>query len=639
MRFHTFNKRIMIYDVPRNFIGDTHWREDEAVQDGDEIQLEKGVLVQVGEAVGSIEQDLTALFGKKRQKQAGSPGMLTSPPQTTMGATARSALAPLSQLRPKSLNALLGTPSGPHGRAMLSAKSPYEHRQRSEHDNKEDCRANKRQRLDSSLVRNAETPLWVRTADSLGTSRDQRRQNPRAASFTSKNTKDTGLEIIEVSSSGEENPVLQRVEPRKSSQDRDRHNQRMSSPDATRLFVSQPSKDSMSRGETSYPSMAEEPLENRLTVHKKAVPAHTISHAVVNPLRISFRKPRKKLMYKDLLPQRPPSRGHAGNALRQASDSELQSLEGAGSESPRMGRALGKLQHIEKTLKKAPSSQGMQQAEHDPPESSQAFGNSDRGVDSSLPQLYLLAPTLGSKRSHRSATTAITVGANDVGSRILPLSKSPKDTSKAETYGFTKAPSRTSYVHEAPWNAGLEPSELDKILWTLPESTIISASTDSEAREHQVSETDANPKDPPSSFQPVSEPIGSRPDSSKPLAPKPQASRDKPREVPRAQLTFQGQRHRVPPRPPPPVLSRPRSPLRKSLSESDKVRPPPASKPPPPKRSLQKTASDMTGLRTEARDAVTPESAGTVLEDKDLGPWSREAFDLFGWMPKGGEKA
>lgn len=639
MRFHTFNKRIMIYDVPRNFIGDTHWREDEAVQDGDELQLEKGVLVQVGEAVGHIEQDLTALFEKRRQKPAASPCMLTSPPRPTWGATARSAPAPLSQRRPKSLNALLGTSRGPHGRAMLSAMSPYEHRQRGEHDNMEDGRAFKRQRLDSSLDQNAETSLWVRTADTRGISRDQRKENPRAASSARKNTKDTGCEIIEVSSSGEETPVLQRVRPRGSSNDRDRQNQRMSSPDAPPLFVSQPSENTMSRAETASPDLMVEPLENHLTVHEKAVPTHTISHTVVNPLRIISRKPRKKLMYKNLLPQRPPSQGHAGNGCRRASDDDLKDLESAVLEGPGTEKDPCKLQHIEKTLKKTQSRKGKQQAEEDQPESSQAFSNTDRGVDNPPPELPRLAPTLASKRSHRSPITSITVDAKDVGSRIFALPKSPTNSSKAETYRFTKAPSRALYIHENLWNAGIEVSELDKKMLRCPGPTVISASTDSKVRGLQVSETDADPKDPPSSSQLVPEPIGSQPDSSKLPAPKPQASRDKPRDAPQPQLMLQASRHRVPPRPPPALLSRPRSPLRKSLSESDKVRPPTGPKPPPPKRSLQKALSDTTGLRTEAKDAVTPESAGTVLEDKDLGPWSREAFDLFGWMPEGKGKA
>jgi hypothetical protein len=34
----------MVYDVPRNFIGDTHRRDEGSVQDGDELELEKGRL-------------------------------------------------------------------------------------------------------------------------------------------------------------------------------------------------------------------------------------------------------------------------------------------------------------------------------------------------------------------------------------------------------------------------------------------------------------------------------------------------------------------------------------------------------------------------------------------------------------------
>lgn len=53
LRFHTFNKRIMVYDVTRNYIGDTHYRDDGIVQDGDELELDRGILIQVGEARGA----------------------------------------------------------------------------------------------------------------------------------------------------------------------------------------------------------------------------------------------------------------------------------------------------------------------------------------------------------------------------------------------------------------------------------------------------------------------------------------------------------------------------------------------------------------------------------------------------------
>jgi len=66
LRYHTFNRRIMVYDVPRNFVGDVHWTAGEALQEGDEVMLEKGgVMVQVSEAVGRTETDLTGLLNSR----------------------------------------------------------------------------------------------------------------------------------------------------------------------------------------------------------------------------------------------------------------------------------------------------------------------------------------------------------------------------------------------------------------------------------------------------------------------------------------------------------------------------------------------------------------------------------------------
>lgn len=140
LRFHTFNKRVMVYEVSRNYIGDLHRRDEDAVQDGDEFKLDRGVLVQVGEAMGTMEQDLTELLEKRRKPQdAESPGRAA--PTSERGlkstaitiATARSTLGQPSQLRPKSLNTLLGTSKARIGRAAPPAKSPYEH----QHDNEE----------------------------------------------------------------------------------------------------------------------------------------------------------------------------------------------------------------------------------------------------------------------------------------------------------------------------------------------------------------------------------------------------------------------------------------------------------------------------------------------------------------------
>ena len=151
LRFHTFNKRIMVYDVSRNYIGDMHWREDEILQDGDEFELDRGVLIQVGEATGSREQDLTGLFEKRKK----APEVTLNeevPHQPVAVPMARSTTAQPSQLRPKTLNALLGTPKGRVGRAALPTKSPHE----LENSSWDPNRPAKRQRIDSPLKRRVE---------------------------------------------------------------------------------------------------------------------------------------------------------------------------------------------------------------------------------------------------------------------------------------------------------------------------------------------------------------------------------------------------------------------------------------------------------------------------------------------------
>ena len=164
LRFHTFNKRVMVYDVPRNFIGDTHWREDGTVQDGDELKLDKGILIQVGEATGSMEQDLTELL-EKRKKAPEVPGKAQVSPPTPLvtASTAKPALVRPSQLRPKSLNALLGTPKGRIGRASLPTKSPYEAREETEVPSFETCRPAKRQRIEISPARQAKSNASLRS--------------------------------------------------------------------------------------------------------------------------------------------------------------------------------------------------------------------------------------------------------------------------------------------------------------------------------------------------------------------------------------------------------------------------------------------------------------------------------------------
>ncbi|KAL0937861.1 uncharacterized protein CTRU02_207592 [Colletotrichum truncatum] len=136
LKFHTFNKRIMVYDEKGNFIGDMHWREDFDFGEGEEIHLERGaVIVQVAECVGSKDQDLTELLDKRArdvdQRHVRSSSSLTSPlPPVGFSLTPmqQQALPPQGQFKQRSLADLVNTPRGPQGRATIPTTSPFEER-------------------------------------------------------------------------------------------------------------------------------------------------------------------------------------------------------------------------------------------------------------------------------------------------------------------------------------------------------------------------------------------------------------------------------------------------------------------------------------------------------------------------------
>jgi len=135
LKFHTFNKRVMVYDERSNFVGDTHWKEDYNFDEGEELELERGgVLIQVADCIGRKDQDLTELLDKRVKEReervaariAASSPLLTPQPTTRIEAATHTALPP--HTRQKSLSALL-TPSGHHGRALVSTSTPFEQRQ------------------------------------------------------------------------------------------------------------------------------------------------------------------------------------------------------------------------------------------------------------------------------------------------------------------------------------------------------------------------------------------------------------------------------------------------------------------------------------------------------------------------------
>ena len=222
LRFHTFNKRVMVYDVPRNFIGDTHWKEDTAFEEGEEFTLERdAVLVQVAESVGRTETDLTELkqSAKKSRREGG--GQRSSPPPMSLATPSRSMGPPMArpgavgvaggntQLKHRSLNALLGTPKGRIGKAAVPTKSPFEMRQVEENEEWESGRPSKRSKQEpwnvtrtttvpSPAVRR-ETPLWKRTSEA-------RAQAPKQAPLPRGQQKLGTKEVIDLSDDGEDSP-------------------------------------------------------------------------------------------------------------------------------------------------------------------------------------------------------------------------------------------------------------------------------------------------------------------------------------------------------------------------------------------------------------------------------------------------
>ncbi|KAF3036866.1 hypothetical protein E8E11_002118 [Didymella keratinophila] len=191
LKFHAFNNRVMVYDQARNFLGDTYYKDSNELHEGDELTLDKGVMVEVADAMGVTQTDLTPLFEKKPKEGPPPP---TAPPRRFQppSQVARPHVAPSSntarasaqQPRHKSLNTLLGTPKGPIGKSV-PIKSPYEARQEKERKKENDFavdRAAKRQKTahrstssatlrlsspvaEESLAPRKNLPLWAMTSD------------------------------------------------------------------------------------------------------------------------------------------------------------------------------------------------------------------------------------------------------------------------------------------------------------------------------------------------------------------------------------------------------------------------------------------------------------------------------------------
>lgn len=155
LKYHTFNKRVMVYDERGNFVGDMHWRFDYAFDEGEEIELERGgVIVQVSTLVARNEADLSELLDKRvkekeqrhLQKLARSPAPIAAHPRP---GPRPSAIPPDHfQLRHRPLHQVIGTPSGHHGRALVPNESPFEQRQQAAAESSDERAAKRRKQAD-----------------------------------------------------------------------------------------------------------------------------------------------------------------------------------------------------------------------------------------------------------------------------------------------------------------------------------------------------------------------------------------------------------------------------------------------------------------------------------------------------------
>ncbi|KAI1263371.1 hypothetical protein F5Y18DRAFT_394092 [Xylariaceae sp. FL1019] len=133
LKNHTFNGKVLVYDERGNFVGETHWQEDYPLDDGEELELERGgVIVQVAECLGSREQDLSELIDKRAQERAVRQAAAAAARRPLIAQSASFNPPTPQRIPQKHLHSVIGTPSGHHGRATIPKESPYEQRQQSE---------------------------------------------------------------------------------------------------------------------------------------------------------------------------------------------------------------------------------------------------------------------------------------------------------------------------------------------------------------------------------------------------------------------------------------------------------------------------------------------------------------------------
>lgn len=295
LKFHTFNKRAMVYDDTGNFIGDHHWRDSNDIQDGDELELDKGVLIQVSECMETTQADLSVLFEKRKASQESPQQEKSSAPPPP---SSRTPLPPRTGPL-KSLNDLLGIKRPSIGRAVLP-QSPYEQRHSSPvrpEINKQDGPPAKRQRQQPSIKppqRESVQKAVQRSSEVINVEDSvpqAQRSWPAPNKPLTNGPKDVNRQQKKSNVSKDAIP-----EPVSNRQNIDQQKQSQTPGLAVRSAASTHDEPRPERAE--LPSRASVPMNTIQAPCERKEPDFRKPNTPINPLRMSIQEPRRKLMYR-----------------------------------------------------------------------------------------------------------------------------------------------------------------------------------------------------------------------------------------------------------------------------------------------------------------------------------------------------
>ncbi|OAA42001.1 hypothetical protein BBO_05360 [Beauveria brongniartii RCEF 3172] len=135
LKYHTFNKKVVVYDDRGHFVGESHWDQEGDLAPGDELSLDRGMaLVKVEDCTGEKQQDLTELLDKRAREVEKRRQIAAAKSRPAPRSSAAGGAQPQPQRPHLPLSSLVQSP-GPIGRAAISAHSPFEARQQKLHQN------------------------------------------------------------------------------------------------------------------------------------------------------------------------------------------------------------------------------------------------------------------------------------------------------------------------------------------------------------------------------------------------------------------------------------------------------------------------------------------------------------------------